>query len=118
MNWIDATTKPEAGKPVLVAYTENGRQQWARACWVPKYTEEDTGNYLGDASYNEENDTYYWPEGWYEWNQHEETHWVIDGEITHWALIELPSNADVTGLPPAQTVELPPKPAGGRSELT
>ena len=27
-------------------------------------------------------------------------------------------NADVTGLPPAQTVELPPKPAGGRSELT
>ena len=27
-------------------------------------------------------------------------------------------NADVTGLPPAQTVELPPKPAGGRSELS
>lgn len=27
-------------------------------------------------------------------------------------------NAGVTGLPPAQTVELPPKPAGGRSELT
>ena len=28
------------------------------------------------------------------------------------------ANAGVTGLPPAQTVELPPKPAGGRSELT
>lgn len=28
------------------------------------------------------------------------------------------ANADVTGLPHAQTVELPPKPAGGRSELT
>ena len=27
-------------------------------------------------------------------------------------------NAGVTGLPPAQTVELPPKPAGGRSEFT
>jgi len=27
-------------------------------------------------------------------------------------------NADVTGLPPAQTVEIPPKSAGGRSELT
>jgi len=27
-------------------------------------------------------------------------------------------NAGVTGLPPAQTVELPPKPAGGRYELT
>lgn len=27
-------------------------------------------------------------------------------------------NAGVTGLPPAQTVEPPPKPAGGRSELT
>ena len=27
-------------------------------------------------------------------------------------------NADVTGLPPAQAVELPPKPSGGGSELT
>lgn len=100
MNWIDATTKPEAGKPVLVAYTsDEGHKQWARACWVPQYTEEDTGNYLGDPSYNAENDTYYWPEGWYEWNQHEETHWKIDGEITHWALIELPSNAELNGVP-------------------
>lgn len=32
--------------------------------------------------------------------------------------IDLTANADVTGLPPAQAVELPPKPAGGRSELT
>ena len=93
MNWIDAPTKPEAGKPVLVTYTANGQQQWSRACWIPEYFEEDTGNYCGDAKYNEVNDTYYWPEGWYEWNRYEETHWGIDDEITHWALIELPSNA-------------------------
>lgn len=33
-------------------------------------------------------------------------------------LYAVPPNGDVTGLPPAQTVELPPNPAGGRSELT
>lgn len=94
MKWIDAEkVKPEAGKPVLAAYTESGQQHWARACWVPQHFEEDTGNYFGDSEYNEANDTYYWPRGWYEWNRHEETHWVIDGEITHWALLDLPSNA-------------------------
>jgi hypothetical protein len=108
MEWINAETKPEAGRAVIVTYTsDTGRQQWARACWVPKYTEEDTGNYLGDASYNEENDTYYWPEGWYEWNQHEETHWQMDGEITHWAKVDLPFNAAMSGAEPASSAERP-----------
>ena len=40
------------------------------------------------------------------------------GEVGIMLERDLRSNADVTGLPPAQTVELPPKPAGGRSELT
>jgi len=35
-----------------------------------------------------------------------------------WEIKYVSPNAGVTGLPPAQTVELPPKPAGGRSELT
>lgn len=98
MEWIDVTKGlPESGKPVLVAYTKNGRQKWARACWIPKHFEEDTGNYCGDADYNESNDTYYWPPGWYEWNEFEDTHWRIDSEITHWARIELPANAEITG---------------------
>lgn len=92
MEWIDATkAKPEAGKPVLVAYIDNGRQKWARACWIPRGFEEDTGNYCGEPDYDEENDTCYWPRGWYEWNSVEETHWQLEGEITHWAVVELPA---------------------------
>ena len=26
----------------------------------------------------------YWPEGWYEWNDCEKTHWKLDNDITHW----------------------------------
>lgn len=36
------------------------------------------------AEYDEETDKYYWPPGWYEWNEHEEMHWAVDGVVTHW----------------------------------
>jgi hypothetical protein len=38
----------------------------------------------GAAHYDEGTDETYWPEGWYEWNEHEETHWRVDPEPTHW----------------------------------
>lgn len=92
MNWIDAAgEKPEAERPVLVVFADNGRVRWARACWVPKHT--CSGEYEGDdADYVEADDEYYWPEGWYEWNQCEETHWRLSQEVTHWTQVELPSN--------------------------
>lgn len=40
------------------------------------------------------------------------------GGAGHGVVVLLTPNAGVTGLLPAQTVEIPPKPAGGRSELT
>ena len=97
MQWEDAKAKPEPGKPVVVCFMEGNRQKWARACWIPKYFEEDSGNYEGDTDYDEESDTYYWPEGWYEWNAQEETHWILTEEVTHWARVELPSNAERNG---------------------
>jgi len=45
---------------------------------------------VGDACYNEAEDKYYYPEGWYECNECEETNWKLNFEITHW-----------TDLPPA-----------------
>jgi hypothetical protein len=53
--------------------------------WIPKHFAEDDGDsYQGDADYCGEQDNYYWPEGWYEWNFYEETHWVVEGKVTHW----------------------------------
>lgn len=42
----------------------------------------------------------------------------MERAIEAWNRAPRMANAEVTGLPPAQTVELPPKPAGGRSELS
>lgn len=90
--WIPvADQMPDSGKPVLVA-VDRGKQKVAgrrrylvtRAMWVARYTEEDTDGASVDA--DERDGVYYWPEGWYEWNLREETHWWIGGEepVTHW----------------------------------
>jgi hypothetical protein len=73
---------PEPGKPVLAACGK----QVVRAVHAPKFTlsEDDWGEFLPEGEYNEATDTSYWPEGWYEWNHQEETHWQLDNEPTHW----------------------------------
>jgi len=77
--------KPIPRVPVLVCVKDGkDRHHILRACWIPKHFEEDDGNYQGDADYLEEKDTFYWPKGWYEWNDCEETHWMIHYTVTHW----------------------------------
>jgi hypothetical protein len=45
----------------------------------------------GDGDYNEEEDVYYTPEGFYEWQSETEMHWKITTKVTHWMpLIALP----------------------------
>ena len=71
---------PEPGTPVLL---DIGKKYPIRAQWVPKGYLESTGD--GDfGEYNEASDTYYWPECWYEWNQHEETHWAVSETPRAW----------------------------------
>lgn len=87
MDWKE--TKQEMPKPELpvIAYGLNshGKIRRMRACYIPEnYMESDGDSFLGADCYNEEKDMYYWPKGWYEWNEYEETHWLIDIEITHW----------------------------------
>lgn len=96
MNWIPVGDRlPEPMKPVLIAFLECGRSKSvvARACWAPaKHANCDDWPYEEGAEYDEETDAFYWPEGWYEWNQQEECHWMLRGVITHWMpLPELPS---------------------------
>ena len=81
-------TLPEPGKPVLL---DIGMEYPIRAMWAAKHAlevgmEDDSG--FGE--YDEATDTYYCPEGWYEWNEHEETHWAVDETPTAWC--ELPPN--------------------------
>lgn len=100
MEWISIKDRlPEPGVPCLVSIT---RKKWnsndtisfvLRAKHIPRFFEEDEENYNGDSDWNDENDTYYWPEGWYETNHYEEVNWQVEQEPTHWMpLPEPPKN--------------------------
>lgn len=86
-NWQPIETAPKTGRKILLYYKNeinNGRVILAR--YVNKFTEE---VYDEDGDYDEANDTYYWPEGWYEqvdnqddfsdvllYSTHSPTHWM------------------------------------------
>lgn len=92
-NWISVGEKPDAGKPVLILIewesvsVENGKhikRDVLRARWIPKHFEIDYDNFSGDSCYDEKTDEYYWPEGWYETNRHEEINWMVDEKVLGW----------------------------------
>lgn len=73
---------PEPNTPVLL---DIGKKFPIRALWAEKHTVcvgidvDDWGEYV------EEDDMYYAPEGWYEWNEHEEVHWAVSETPRAWA---------------------------------
>lgn len=74
---------PEPGTPVLL---DIGKKYPIRAMWAAKFTllvglEDDSG--FGE--HDERTDEWYCPEGWYEWNEHEETHWRVTETPRAWA---------------------------------
>lgn len=91
LGWVPAEIKPADHKPVAVIVDGERYKYWARAMWVQKFTLEDTGSYEGASDYNEADDNYYWPEGWYEWNHAEEIHWLISEPVILWAVVEVPN---------------------------
>jgi len=86
--WVPVAERlPKPGKFVLAVFRySTGKQQVIRAMHAPPKTlsEEDYGEFLTDPDYDEATDTTYWPEGWYECNENEETHWQVHEEVTHW----------------------------------
>ena len=98
LGWIDSATKPADHKPVAVIVDGERYKYWARAMWVPKHSLEDNGNGDDFAEYNEADDNYYWPEGWYEWNHAEETHWLINEPVILWAAVDVHS-VELRGAP-------------------
>lgn len=87
--WIAVSERLPDLTPVLVVFINyHGKQVISRACWAEKHTLE-AGHFEGDTDYDEVTDESYWPEGWYEWNEAEETHWLIEG-VTHWQALPQP----------------------------
>lgn len=81
--WISVDKRlPESGTPVLL---DIGKKFPIRAMWAAKHTVEASPECADDwAEYDEATDTYYCPEGWYEWNQNEETHWAVNETPRAW----------------------------------
>lgn len=76
-------TLPKPGTPVLL---DIGKEFPIRAMWAAKFTlpvslEDDSG--FGE--HDERTDEWYCPEGWYEWNEHEEIHWRVTETPRAWA---------------------------------
>lgn len=86
--WVAVDERmPEPGAYVLAVFRyPSGRQRVIRACHAPRHTlsEDDWGEFITGADYDEATDTTYWPEGWYECNESEETNWQVQEEVTHW----------------------------------
>jgi len=87
--WISVDERmPKPGAYVLAVFRyPRGKQRVIRAMHAPRHTlsEDDWGEFLHDGGdYDEATDTAYWPEGWYECNENEETHWQVHEEVTHW----------------------------------
>lgn len=85
--WIPVSeAMPGNEVPVLAyGYNEYGKLRRIRAAYVYKHTVEDMDeNYCGDLDYDEDTDTGYIPEGWYEWNEYEDTHWMVQFDILGW----------------------------------
>lgn len=83
--WIPVGERLPGAEVMVLAYYKNslGKHRRIRAFYAPKHTVS-APDFEGDPDYDEAQDEYYLPEGWYEANEHEETHWQVDEPITHW----------------------------------
>lgn len=91
--WISVKKRlPKVNKPVLISAKYNNYKYVCVGKWVEKYSVEDEGEEFDSADYNEENDTYYYPEGWYEciynWGDYSDV--FISDEVIAWQPLPKP----------------------------
>jgi len=97
-NWRKTSDcMPPAGVKVLAAY-RNSHGHWRRICarYAPAKTfETDNEDWF---EYDEETDTPYQPEGWYEivdnWDEYSSS-FVTEGEVTHWMPMPAPPEEQI-----------------------
>ena len=112
--WVPVSERlPEPGEAVLL---DIGMQKPIRALWAAKHTVETNDDDGEWGEYNEDDDAYYCPEGWYEWNEYEECHFAVDkGAPVAW--MELPLPGKVAAPQPAAQAQLDAVGAGGVGPL-
>jgi hypothetical protein len=83
-------TKPDTDRPVLAYDGKN----WIIAIYAEKCTREQPSD-ADVFDYNEDDDTYYWPDGWYEESYYnpDSIIYFIDKEIIAWQ--ELPPKPQI-----------------------
>lgn len=79
---------PEPSTKVLAHYFNDlGKGRTICAIWVPAKTRSDSYGDDGFTEYDEDSDTFYWPEGWYEaienWDDLGYVK-VAEGEVIYW----------------------------------
>ena len=82
--WVPVDERlPAPGRPVLL---DVGGRYPIRAMWAARHTVVTHDDLVdaGGGDYDEATDTYYCPEGWYEWNAHEEVHWSVTEKPRAW----------------------------------
>ena len=86
-DWVKCSDQmPEPGVPVIAyvpSYGGGGHDRRIRAAYaapktLPLHIDAEGGEY------DEETDTYWCEQGWYETNEYEECHWAVTDEVTHW----------------------------------
>lgn len=99
--WVRVDERlPDPGNAVLL---DIGEETPLRAMWAAKHTvEAGDEEESGFCDYDEATDTHYCPEGWYEWNQQEETHWAVSETPVAWMNLPAPYSADAAPQPAAQ----------------
>lgn len=99
MKWISVEERlPEPGVYVIAYYkNELGMDRRIRAEYSDGHSLLISGemDWSGDwANYDEEEDEYYCPEGWFEANEFEEIHYQVDGNVTHWMPLPEPPRGE------------------------
>lgn len=91
--WIDLADIAPANQSIVLCYFADGKQ---RVCQyiLEKTISTETRPFDGDTDYDEETDTYYWPGGWYCFEDGMEVWMNTTSNPTHWM-----------GLPPAPAVK-------------
>lgn len=88
MEWIKCSpdNMPKSEQKVIVAFWNKYSKSYHRtmAFYVPHMTVEYTYDSEIDCDYDEEQDKYFIPEGWYETMIESEACWQLTETITHW----------------------------------
>jgi hypothetical protein len=98
--WIPVEERlPETKQDILVI-VKNKKPRVEKACYIPPKTilAED---FLSDEcdcesvqEYDEENDSYWVVEGWWESSWESDANWKLSGEVTHWMPLPVPPEGE------------------------